>query len=297
MQLELVKVAPISVLSLNPAVDMTYEVTELKENEKVHAFATRYDPGGNGVNVSRGLKTLGGEARNYYVIAGEIGRFFERMLGNLLDNIHFVYVDGETRINFTLLNRGGPAQYEISGIGPRLTTEYLANFTDVFVHACGRGFGVLTGAVPPGVPDDVYGRLAARIRNQGGRAVVDTHGVLLQHALQAHPFLIKPNRHELEAYCGRSLSTLDEVVTEARRIRCESADYVCVSLGTDGAVLAGPDNTLYAEAPSVVVDCTVGAGDSMVAGMVTAFSHGESPEAALKLGIACGSATASHPGT
>lgn len=289
--------SPIFVLSLNPAVDLTYEVPALRENQKVHALTTRYDPGGNGVNVGRALKTLEASARHYYVIAGEIGRFLERMLETHLENIHYVYAEGETRINFTLLDRSGPGQYEISGVGPMLTAECLMDIVDEFINACGQGIGVLTGAVPPGVPDDIYGLLAARIREQGGRAVVDTHGALLEHALQAHPFLIKPNLYELETYCGKSLSSLDEIVAEARRIQSESADYVCVSLGDNGAVLVGPDDALYASAPPVLVNCTVGAGDSMVAGLVAAFARGKSAEDALKLGIACGSATARHPGT
>ncbi|HEX5338915.1 MAG TPA: 1-phosphofructokinase family hexose kinase [Gallionella sp.] len=288
---------PISVLSLNPAVDMTYEVAELKENQKSHASATRYDPGGNGVNVGRALKTLGVNARHHYIIAGEIGRFLERMLEKQLDNIHYVYVDGETRINVTLLEQSTTAQYEISGVGPALNSECLTDLLAEFIYSCDQGLGVLTGAVPPGVPKDIYGLLAARIHEQGGRAVVDTHGVLLQYALKSHPFLIKPNRHELETYCGKALASLDEIVAEARRIQRESADYVCVSLGADGAILAGPDKVLHAVAPPVQVNCTVGAGDSMVAGMVAAFSRGESAEDALKLGIACGCATARHPGT
>ena len=288
---------PVAVLSLNPAVDMTYDIPGLVSDQKVHARATRYDPGGNGINVGRGLTRLGVRSTSFFVTAGEIGRLLERLLLRQLDGIHCEHVDGETRINGTLLDRGAGLQYEIDGIGPRLPDDRLASLLEVFVCACEGGIGVLTGSIPPGVPEEVYGRLARRIRERGGRAFVDCHGPLLQHALEARPWLIKPNRYELEQLLGKRLPERDAVAAEARRIQRSGVEYVCVSLGGEGALLTGPQDTLFARAPQVEIDATVGAGDSMVAGLVAAFAQGRGMEEALRLGVACGSATAHHPGT
>ncbi|HEB95599.1 MAG TPA: 1-phosphofructokinase family hexose kinase [Sedimenticola thiotaurini] len=287
----------LSVLSLNPAVDMTYDIPALVDDQKVHATATRYDPGGNGINVGRGLKRLGARSTSFFVTAGEIGRLLERLLLQQLDGIHCEHVEGETRINGTLLDRGEGRQYEIDGIGPRIPPARLEQLLDVFVCATEQGIGVLTGSVPPGVPDDVYGRVTRSLRQRGGRAFVDCHGRLLSHALEARPFLIKPNRYELEQLLGRRLPAIEQVATEARAIQQKGVQYVCVSLGAEGAILTGPDDTLLAHAPRVEIDSTVGAGDSMVAGLVAAFAVDLPADAALRQAVACGSATARHPGT
>lgn len=291
----------IATLTLNPAVDATYEVDKLVPDQKAHARAVRYDPGGNGINVGRALKILGANAHNYCVTAGEIGQLFQRLVTPQLDHFHAEHIDGETRINVTVLEKD-LSQYEVSAVGPVLSATHLEHICARFVAQCAAnqnrpGIGVVTGSVPPGVDNTIYGELTRRIREQGGRAVVDTYGELLRHTIPAAPFLIKPNRYELEQYCGRALPTLDDVAREARVLQRGGIEYVAVSLGKEGALLCGPGNMYFAETPAVKINSTVGAGDSMVAGLVFAFAHGQSAEQALQLGIACGSGTASHPGT
>lgn len=288
---------PIATLTLNPAVDATYDVDQLIPDQKAHAHAVRYDPGGNGINVGRALKILGARAHNFCVTAGEIGQLFQRLVTSQLDHFHAEQIAGETRINITLLEQKTSAQYEVSAVGPALSAQHLENITSRFIEQCADGIGVVTGSVPPGVDVTIYGELTRRIRERGGRAIVDTYGELLKHTIPAAPFLIKPNRYELEQYCGRALPTLNDVAREARCIQRDGVEYVAVSLGKEGALLCGPDNTYYAAAPAVKIISTVGAGDSMVAGFAFAFAQGQSAEQALRLGIACGSGTASHPGT
>lgn len=289
--------AAITTLTLNPAVDATYEVPRLIADQKVHALAVRYDPGGNGINVGRALKILGASAGNYCVTAGEIGQLLQRLLAGQVDGLRAEAVAGETRINVAVLEQQSASQYEVSAIGPALDAAALQQVENGFLETCGSGFGVLTGSVPPGVPADIYARLARRVRERGGRAVVDTYGELLRHTVSARPFLIKPNRYELEQYCGAALPTLEAVAAEARRLQRGGIDYVCVSLAQEGALLCGPDNTWHAPAPPVPVKCTVGAGDSMVAGLVFAFAGGRDPAQALRLAVACGTGTTQHSGT
>ena len=288
---------PIAALTLNPAVDISYEVAHLIADQKSHATSTRYDPGGNGINVARALKELLVYAHSCCVVAGNIGELLQKLLQHQLDDSHCVHVEGETRVNATILQGDPAAQFEITGIGPRLSELILADVRETFLGLCKGGFAILTGSVPPGVDDHFYGDMVDRVRAGGGQSIVDAHGALLQHALPHHPFLIKPNRYELSLLRQRELPTLEDVAKEARAIQREGVQYVCVSLGGDGALLVGPDGSYFAKAPPIQVKSTVGSGDSMVAGLVAALAHGQSPAEALRLAVACGSGTAARPGT
>lgn len=290
-------VPPIAVLCLNPAVDVTYEVPRLIANQKTYALTTRYDPGGNGINVGRALKRMHIRAHTFCVIGGEMGEFLQRMLARQLDDVYYEIVEGETRINGTVLERQTDTQYEVSGIGPALSPEHLERLVENFVNVTGKGMAVITGSIQPNVSVELYAELAGRIRQQGGRPVVDAPVALLRHAIAGRPFLIKPNLFELESLLGKSLAGIDEIAAEARRIQQQGVDYVCVSLGQDGALMVGPDNTYQAAAPAVKISATVGAGDSMVAGMTAALSRNASAQEALRQGVACGTGTVRHPGT
>ena len=288
---------PIGVLSLNPAVDMTYEIPHLVRDQKSHAVATRFDPGGNGINVGRALQRLTTPARTYCVVGGEIGRLLERLLRLQLDDTDCEPVAGETRINGTFIELSPHAQYEVSGIGPAIPDAQLEALLDRFVAHAAGGFGVLTGSLQKGLTPSLYADLARRLAEAGGRAVIDTHDDALRDAIEARPFLIKPNRFELATMLGLKLDSLEQVAEEARRLQRQGVTYVCVSLGGDGALLVGPDNSHYARAPQVTVRSSVGAGDTMVGALVAAFAHGREPGEALRLGIACAAGTVSQPGT
>ena len=290
-------VSPITVLCLNPAVDVTYEVTRLIADQKTYAMTTRYDPGGNGINVGRAFKQMGINAHTFCVIAGETGEFLQRMLARQHDDVYYEFVDGETRINTTMLEQQTNTQYHVSGIGPTISPHHLERLLDVFVTLTGKGMAVITGSLQQNISVKLYAELSERIRQQGGRPVVDAPVAPLRHAIASKPFLIKANLFELETLLGKSLESVDEIAAEARRIQQHGVDYVCVSMGGDGALLAGPDNTYLAAAPTIKISATVGAGDSMVAGMTAVFSRNASAQEALRQGIACGTGTARHPGT
>ncbi len=288
---------PVGVLSPNPAVDMTYEFPRLKEDQKVHAVATRFDPGGNGINVARALKRLATPARNYCVVAGEIGQLLKRLADGQMDDVDYEEVAGETRINGTFIGRTPHVQYEVSGIGPEIPPSQFNDLLNRFVAYSANGFGVLTGSLQQALPLTLYAELARRIQSAGGQVVVDSHDDALRNALDAQPFLIKPNRYELESLLGCSFDNIETAASEARKIQRGGVEYVCVSLDGEGALLVGPDNSYHAAAPEVVVLSSVGAGDSMVAALVAAFARNATPEDALRLGVACAAGTVSQPGT
>jgi len=287
----------IATLTLNPSLDVSYTVPSLIAQQKVHATKLRFDPGGNGVNVARALKELGFTVQAYLVLAGEIGSFLERLLAPRLNHLHMVKSSGETRINMTLLTENPSSQYEVDGMGPRISTAVLEEITKQFVDGCQDGIGILTGSVPPGVHRSIYADLGRRLAAKSGRVVVDAQPSLLQAALPAKPYLIKPNKYELEVLCGTPLPTLEAVVDEAVVLFQEGIANVCVSMDKDGAVLVNAAGVYYAQAPPVRVVSTVGSGDSLVAGLVAGLIKGLAAEDILGLGVACGSATAGRPGT
>ncbi len=288
---------PIGVLSLNPAVDMTYEIPRLLQDQKAHAVATRFDPGGNGINVGRALQRLETGSRNHCVTSGEIGLLLKRLLQDQMQDMDCEEVPGETRINGTFIELSPHVQYEVSGIGPDIPPRQLDALLSRFVAYSANGFGVLTGSLQQSLPPSLYADLVRRLNAAGGRAVVDSHDDALCDAIEAQPFLIKPNRFELETLLGIELDGLERVAEEARKLQRQGVEYVCVSMDGDGALLVGPDNSYHAQAPQVIVRSSVGAGDSMVAALVAAFARGVEAPKALRLGIACATGTVSQPGT
>ncbi len=288
----------VSVLALNPAVDISYEIQQLVVDRKVRADSTRYSPGGNGINVARALAELETPFHCCSVVGGESGDLLLRLLGDSLGENHNVFrVAGETRVNATLLQKFPRGQFEVDSAGPEIPPAVLEELTDCFLSGCGTGYGVLSGSQPPGVPDDYVGRLAQRIREQGGRAVVDAYGPVLSAALEAQPHLVRLNRYVLEMASRRSLESIEAVAGSARELQRQGVGYVCITLGADGAILLDDSNSLHCSAPRIHVQSTVGCGDALLAGLLSAACRGEDNHAMLSLGVLCGSATAMRPGT
>ena len=288
----------ITVLALNPAVDISYEIQQLVVDRKVRADRTRYYPGGNGINVARSLAELDMPFNCCSVVGGEGGNLLLRLLGDSLGQHHSIFrVDGETRVNATLLQKLPRGQYEVDSSGPDIPSALLEELTDCFLSQCGTGYGVMTGSIPPGVPKDYIGRLVQRIREQDGRAVVDAYGPVLSAALEAQPYLLRLNRYVLEMASKQRLESIEAVASSARELQRRGVGSVCISLGTEGAVLGDDRNSLHCSAPRIHVQSTVGCGDALLAGLITAARRGEDAQAMLRLGVLCGSATAMYPGT
>ena len=288
----------VAVLALTPAVDISYEFPQLIADRKVQADTTAYHPGGNGINVAFALTRLTVPIYCCSVIGGESGDLLLRLLGGALGDKHRIFrVAGETRLNATLLQKHPPSQYEVASQGPEIPDNVLQELDECFLAGCARGYGVLTGSIPPGVPDDHYRHLVERIHAQGGRAVVDAHGALLQQAIEAQPYLVRVNNYVLEMTTRQRLDDLESVAGAARELQRRGIGKLCVSLGAGGAILLDESNSYHCEAPRVRVVSTVGCGDALLAGLIAADQRGEDLPAMLRLGVICGSATAAHPGT
>lgn len=284
-------------LSLNPAIDLTYEIDELKHDQKSRSITSYYDPGGTGINVGRALDKLKANAYTCCVTAGKMGEFLSVMLQQELKNVYTLQIEGETRINTTILQQSPHRQYEINAAGPLLTPDQLDKISSQFLTLCGQSIGILTGTLPPGVLDSVYNDMTTELHEQGGRCIVDAPVAILKKTLNSNPFLIKPNLHELEVLLDKTLESIEEIAAESRLIVQQGVTHVCVSLGEKGAILVGPNNSYYCPAPNIKLHSTVGAGDAMLAGLAHAFSQNKKPEEVLKLAVCCGAGTAKKPGT
>ena len=289
--------ANIAVLSLNPALDVTYKIQKLIDDEKIHSFETRFDPGGNGINVARAFKRLNVRAATCCVLAGKIGALISDILNSELDDPHFIWEEGETRINCVIQQSDPVSQYEINGMGPAMGFSVLDKLEKNLYAYSKDGFAVLTGSPPLNITYNIYNILCARLKNAGIKCLVDADGALLASAVKSKPYIIKPNIHELERLVKRKLASNFEIASAAADIYNSGIEYVFISLGHKGAMLASKEGIFYGSSPEVPVVSRVGAGDSMVAGILSIIANGGSSEDALRLGIACGSATVQMPGT
>ena len=280
-------------LTLNPSLDYHLYTSQLTLGVTNRSCREALTFGGKGINVSVMLTRLDVPNRALGFVAGFTG---DELCGQLTragivhDMIRLE--DGMTRINVKL---HAEAETEVNATGPHLTAEAMETLMGK-LEGLNRGDTlVLSGSLPPTLPKDTYGRIMARLTGKELRFAVDAEGEALMVTLPHRPFLIKPNRHELSAIVGRDLTTREAVVSAARDLQRRGARNVLVSLGGDGAILLTEDEDCY-QSPALggrPVN-TVGAGDSMVAGFLAGLPEGY--EAALRMGLAAGGATACAAG-
>ena len=284
-------------VTLNPAVDYVVRLASLQEGATNRAVSAEIQFGGKGINVSRVLVALGCETTVLGFVAGFTG---EALTAHLREaGIHSRLIalpNGHTRINIKLKNQSnGVEETEINAPGPEISRACLEALLAEMDALSAEDTLVLAGSVPPGLPADIYRTILERLAGRGIRSVVDAEGDRLTSVLPYHPFLIKPNRAELEGIAGRPLPTEEDLQTAAKALQTAGAENVLVSLGADGALLLDADGVFHREkAFPVPVVNTVGAGDSMVAGFLAGIEKGY--DYALKLALACGSATAACEG-
>lgn len=288
---------PVSTLTLNPAIDVTYEISQLVTEDEIPSKEANISAGGNGINIARGLKRLDKECHACCVFAGETGNLIRDLL--LAEEVHpvSIQVSGRNRVNCTIQQRRPPEEYKVAGIGPEISAESLDEIISIFLKLAGTGYGVLSGSILEGAPEDLYTDLAIKLKAQGARAIVDTKDAMLRETVDTHPFLIKPNKYELEVMSGRALNTLEAIADEARKVQQRGIDNVCVTMASEGALLVDANDSYYASAPKVRVRCSVGAGDTMIAGLISAFSDKKPVEEVLRLGLACASGSVAEDGT
>ena len=278
-------------VTLNPSIDYVVYMDGYEEGKVNRAVKEAYRAGGKGINVSVVLKNLGVDNVALGFQGGFTGKEILRLLQEQGVVTDFIEVeDGISRINLILMNK---KETEINCQGPIITTQQIGVLYDKISKLQSGDIVVLAGSVPKSLPDTFYGDVMAILNKNGVKTVVDSTGKHLQNALPYHPFLIKPNHHELSEIFGVTINDRDDIIYYAKKLQALGARNVLVSRAEKGAILITDTNeVLESLPPEGKVVNSVGAGDSMVAGFVTGYQKTSDYKEALKFGIAAGSATA-----
>ena len=278
-------------VTFNPSLDYVVQVEHFQSDAVNRTSEEHVYPGGKGNNVAVIASNLGMKSRALGFKAGFTGAAMEQMLQEFGCDTDFIALEeGVTRINVKVKSED---EFEINGQGPRIPEEKIRQLYER-LDALGSGdVLVLSGSIPNTLPDDMYERIMERLAGTDVRISVDATKDLLMNVLKYHPFLIKPNNHELGEMFGVTLKSDEEIGEYARKLQKMGARNVLVSMAGDGAILVAEDGSVLKQLPPAgeVVN-SVGAGDSMVAGFLAGYLKTGSYEEALKLGTAAGSATA-----
>lgn len=278
-------------VTFNPSLDYVIQVDKLVPGEINRTTHEAVYPGGKGNNVFVILSNLGHSSKALGFTAGFTGEALENMLKEFGCDTAFIRLpEGSTRINVKI-NAG--EETEINGQGPVISEEAQQALFEQLDALKKEDILVLAGSIPNTLPSDIYERILEHLQGRGIHFVVDATKELLLKVLKYHPFLIKPNNHELGEMFGVTLKTRDEIVTYAKKLQEMGAENVLVSMAGDGAILLTEDGIIYkAKPPKGKVLNSVGAGDSMVAGFLTGYLNTGEYEKAFRLGVVTGSATA-----
>ena len=278
-------------VTFNPSLDYIVSVSDFKLGLTNRTDSEFLLPGGKGINVSTVLQNLGIANTAFGFTAGFFGEEVRKEVEQLGVKAEFISLDeGVSRINLKLKSIDGT---EINGRGPKIPREAVDALMTQLDRLGADDTLVLAGSIPASMPDDIYQKIMERLDGRDVRIVVDATKDLLLNVLGHHPFLIKPNNHELGDIFGVKLSERAEVVPYAKKLQEKGAVNVLVSMAGKGAVLLAEDGSVYAaEAPKGTLKNGVGAGDSMVAGFLAGYGESGDYEHAFRMGLAAGSASA-----
>lgn len=278
-------------VTLNPSLDYVVDVDDFELGRTNRAVSERLYAGGKGINVSFVLKNLGFESTALGFSAGFTGEEIKKQIQERGITENFITVlNGQSRINIKLR---GQQETEINGMGPDIEKEHIQQLLKKLSVLSTGDYLILAGSVPMKISDTIYYDILKTLDKKGIKAVVDTTGDLLLNVLKYHPFLIKPNIHELSELFSTEIKTKEEVVQYGLKLQDMGAQNVIVSMAGDGAVFICENGEIYkSEAPKGVVKNSVGAGDSMVAGFLAGFCETKDFAKAFKMGVCTGSASA-----
>jgi 6-phosphofructokinase 2 len=287
----------IATVCLNPAVDRYTDVDRIEPDTKLRCSRLTRQPGGGGVNVSRVLRRLGADSMAMYLYGGLTGRLYQHLLEREELTHCGIETKSWTRENTMVFEKQTDSQYRFILPGPEIAQgEWQGFLQQVEDLEPFPEFLVASGSLPPGIPDDGYAQLARVAGERDARYVLDSSGDALKRAVEEGVFLLKPNANEMADLVGRDIGNREELIAAARElIGDQKVQVLVVSLGSDGALLVTRDRCEIFEAPKVKVDSVVGAGDSMVAGVVAGLARGRAIDDAVRLGVAAGAAAVTTP--
>lgn len=282
-------------VTFNPALDYIVKVDHLTLGMVNRTVQEEIYYGGKGINVSIVLNNLGLQSTALGFIAGFTGREISDGVAAMGVASDFIELrEGISRINVKIKSQ---EESEINGQGPMIHDDELEMLYKKLDGIQDGDILVLAGSIPNTLPEDIYEKIMARLQEKDIKIVVDATKDLLLNVLKYHPFMIKPNNHELGEMFGVVLKTNDEIIHYAKELQKRGARNVLISMAGDGAILVDENGQTFISAPPKgTVKNSVGAGDSMVAGFIAGYLKSENYEDALKMGLATGSASAFSEG-
>jgi tagatose 6-phosphate kinase len=281
-------------LNANAAIDKTVVVPGFRLGEIHRPEAVLALPGGKGANVAKGLKRLGDQPLVSGWVGGFNGRFIEEGLRAEGIQTAFVYVESESRTCLSILDPDSGTLTEIYERGDLIPPDQIAELKNLFRAQAGSCAAVtLSGSLPPGVPSDFYADLIRIATEMGVRVFLDTSGEALRCSLEAgRPFLIQPNAREFAELVGRQVESREEQAETAREVAARYGTIAALSLGAEGALIAGPGESFLVRPPRLAIRSAVGSGDCLLAGLAYGVTHGFALREAARYGVAAGTANA-----
>lgn len=284
-------------LTVNPSLDKSTSFKGLVPEQKIRCEAPHFDAGGGGINVSKAISRLGGTSRCVFTAGGSSGEMLRELVEKEGISTEIIPTKSLTRENLVALETGSNAQYRFGFPGPELTSDEQAKILET-VRTSSAKFIVASGSLNEKLSSGFYKEIASIVKEKGSKFIVDTSGDALAKTLETGVYLVKPNVGELAKLVGKERLETDEADDAAKTlIASGTAEIVVVSLGPQGAYLVSDKETHFVPAPNVHKRSTVGAGDSMVGGMVWALSQNKSLKEVVQWGVACGSAATMNEGT
>lgn len=285
--------------TMNPAIDKSTGVEHVIAGRKLYCKAPRFEPGGGGVNVSRAIKKLGGESVLLYPAGGYTGHRLKELLGQEGITHRPLAIDGMTRESLVVLEESTGQQYRFGMPGPAMRKEEWERcLRELSTIRPAPDYLVASGSLPPGVPPDFYARVVGVGKGRGAQVIIDASGDALSRALREGVYLMKPNIREFRDLVGEEVKEESQIEAEAvRMVKSGRCEILVISLGAAGALMASPKGVEYIRPPTVPIASKVGAGDSMVAGIVLSLALGKTEREAVLFGVAAGAAAVMTPGT
>lgn len=286
-------------LTVNPAIDKSTTVVGIKPNSKLRCANPVYEAGGGGINVSRVLNELGGISLCMYMAGGSTGAHLRNMLVDLDILQQVIPTEGWVRENLSVTDTVNNQQYRFGMPGPMVNQSEWKNTLEQLETVLSEGdFLVASGSLCPGMPIDFFAQVSKISKKKKAKFILDTSGDALLKGAQAGAYLLKPNLGELATLCGiKTISFLDLESVAKTFLKNNPCEVLVVSMGAQGAIMITNENVEYIAAPIVYQKSTIGAGDSMVAGMVYTLAKGKSLSEMAKYGVACGTAATMTEGT
>ncbi|RDC63658.1 1-phosphofructokinase family hexose kinase [Adhaeribacter pallidiroseus] len=286
-------------LTINPALDKSTHVEKFEPEHKLRCAAPIFEPGGGGINVTRAIRNLGGDSLAYYLSGGATGQVLQQLLDD--EGITHMPIPSVkwTRENFSVTETSTDKQYRF-GMPGSVIPEYEWQYSLIKLEKTlpKPEYIVASGSLPRGVPNDFYARVATIAKKIGAKLILDTSGEALMQAAGIGVYLLKPNLNELAMLAGKTDIQDGEIEQFGKQLLANGmCEVLVVSMGGEGAMLITKDQVEHIPAPKVKTRSTVGAGDSMVAGLVYKLSLGWSLSDSVKYGVAAGAAAVMSPGS